>query len=119
MQGEQPWEDQKIGGSCPPIKTEKGWLHIYHGVSSADGAYRAGAVMLDLKNPAVIIARTKGFILEPEFDFEVKGYYTGCVFPTANVVKDNVLYVYYGAADKYVCAATAPFDQFVEDLMLI
>jgi beta-1,2-mannobiose phosphorylase / 1,2-beta-oligomannan phosphorylase len=117
MQGKQTWEDAKIGSSCPPIKTSKGWLHIYHGVSGADGAYRAGAVMLDLKNPAKIIARTKDFIMEPEFDFEIKGYYTGCVFPTANVVKDNVLYVYYGAADKYICLATVPFDQFIDDLM--
>ena len=117
MQGEQPWEDKKIGGSCPPIKTDKGWLHIYHGVSSADDAYRVGAVMLDLENPAKIIARTKNCIMEPEFDFEVKGHYTGCVFPTANVVKDGVLYVYYGAADKYVCVATAPFNEFIDKLM--
>ncbi|MCL2127803.1 MAG: hypothetical protein FWH38_06070 [Treponema sp.] len=117
MQGERPWEDKKIGGSCPPVKTGKGWLHIYHGVSSADDVYRAGAVMLDLNDPLKIIGRTADFIIEPEFDFEVNGHYSGCVFPTANVVKDNVLYVYYGAADKYVCAATAPLDKFLSDLV--
>ena len=118
MQGEQPWENMKIGGGCPPVRTDKGWLFIYHGVSAEDGVYRAGAVMLDLENPAEITGRTKEFIMEPEYDFEINGCYAGCVFPTANAVKDNVLYVYYGAADKYVCVATAVFDQFIEDLMM-
>jgi len=116
MQGKEPWESKKIGGSCPPIKTHRGWLHIYHGVGK-DDVYRVGAVMLDLKNPAKIIARTKDFIMEPEFDFETKGFYNGCVFPTANVVKDNTLFVYYGAVDKYICVATAPYDKFINDMM--
>ena len=100
MQGEQWWEDAKIGGSCPPIKTDAGWLHLYHGVASKDKAYRVGAVLLDLDRPDKIIARTKDFIMEPEFPHETDGYYNGCVFPTGNVVKDGILYVYYGAADK-------------------
>jgi len=117
MQGEQWWENAKIGGSCPPIKTEFGWLHLYHGVASKDKAYRVGAILLDLEHPSKILARTKDFIMEPGLPFETDGYYNGCVFPTGNVVKDNILYVYYGAADKYICVATTPLPQLLNYLL--
>jgi len=116
MQGEQAWEFKKIGGSCPPIKTEKGWLHIYHGVCK-DNIYRVGAVMLDLQYPTKILGRTKDFIMEPETEFEKKGIIPNVVFPSGNVVKDNVLYVYYGCADKYVGVATAQLDKLIDDLL--
>lgn len=110
------WESKKIGGSCPPIKTEDGWFFIYHGVSAEDHSYRVGAMLLDLEDPRKILAITEDFILEPEFDYEKKGYYNGCVFPTANVVVDGTLYVYYGAADKFVCVATCDFQELVNHI---
>ena len=106
MQGEEDWEDKKIGGSTPPLKTKDGWLVLYHGVSSKDDAYRVGAVLLDLKDPSKILARTKEFLMEPEEPYETNGYYNGCVFPTAIINKDGLLYIYYGAGDKVVCLAT-------------
>jgi predicted GH43/DUF377 family glycosyl hydrolase len=117
MKGETWWESKKIGGSCPPIRTPYGWFHIYHGVSEKDHTYRVGAVILDLNDPRKIIARTPEPIFEPEAWYETKGVYEGCVFPTGNVVKDGILYVYYGAADKYVGVATAPFDRLLEEMM--
>lgn len=92
------WEE-KIGGSTPPIKTSKGWLMLYHGVESGGlGYYRVGAMLLDSNNPTRIIGKTPLPILEPETEFETKGYYNGCVFPTGNVIVDGTLFVYYGAA---------------------
>ncbi len=117
MESKYWWESKKIGGSCPPIKTKYGWFHIYHGVCKDDESYRVGAVLLDLEDPRKIIARTADPIMAPEFDYEVKGFYNGCVFPTGNVVKDGTLYVYYGAADKFVCVATANFDQLLDFMM--
>lgn len=117
MQGEEWWATKKMGGSCPPIKTRYGWFHLYHGVCEKDGSYRVGAVLLDLNDPTVILARTKECLLEPETEYEKSGYYNGCVFPTGNVVKDGVLYVYYGAADKYVCVATADFEELLSYLV--
>lgn len=117
MEGKYWWESKKIGGSCPPIKTDKGWFMIMHGVSKDDDTYRVGAVLMDLENPSKIIARTKEPIMEPEFDYEIKGLYNGCVFPTGNVVKDGILYVYYGAADKYVCVATCNFTDLINDML--
>ncbi len=59
------------------------------------------------------IDRAKEPILEPEDACELSGVYSGCVFPTGNVIVDGTLYVDYGAADKYVCGATGEFDAFV------
>lgn len=117
MKGEYWWESKKIGGSCPPIKTEYGWFMIMHGVSKKDDSYRVGAILMDLNDPEKIIARTKEPIMEPEFDFETKGLYNGCVFPTGNVVKDDILYVYYGAADKFVCVATCKFSELLQAMI--
>ncbi len=111
------WEDKKIGGSTPPLRTKAGWLHLYHGVSTKDDAYRVGAVLLDLDDPTKIIARTKDFLMEPEFEYETSGYYNGCVFPTANCIVDDTLFIYYGAADKYVCVATCDVNELVDYLL--
>lgn len=118
MEGiEGTWEE-KIGGSTPPLRTDKGWLVIYHGVENGGtGYYRVGAVMLDLEDPTKVIARTKDFIMEPEFDYEIEGYYKGCVFPTGNVIIDDTIYVYYGGADKYVGLATANVNELVDFVM--
>ena len=111
------WEE-KIGGSTPPILTDEGWLVIYHGV--ADGGlsqYRVGAMLLDREDPLKVIARLPEPILEPEYEYETKGFYNGCVFPTGNVVVDGTLYVYYGAADKYVGVATCALDDLIQELL--
>jgi predicted GH43/DUF377 family glycosyl hydrolase len=111
------WEE-KIGGSSPPLRTDKGWLVLYHGVESGGfGYYRVGALLLDIENPLRILARTSEPILEPEFDYEINGYYKGCVFPCGNVIAGDTLYVYYGAADKYVGVATCPIKELMEYLL--
>lgn len=110
------WEE-KIGGGAPPILTDRGWLVIYHGV--ADGGlslYRAGALLLDRDHPLKVVARTPDPILEPDMPYETDGIYPGCVFPTANVVVNGTLYVYYGSADKYVGLATCRLDALLDHL---
>jgi len=103
---EHTWEE-KIGGSTPPLRTDAGWLLLYHGVDdSGRGYYRVGAALLDLENPLKVLGRTKECILEPEDTIETDGFYKGCVFPTGNVLLGDILYVYYGAGDRYVCLAT-------------
>lgn len=115
-QGQTDWESYKVGASCPPLKTEKGWLMIYHGVSAIDRVYRVGAFLLDLNDPRKIIARTRQPLMEPVHDYETKGFYNGCVFPTGNVIKGDTLYVYYGAADHYIGLATCSISQLLSEL---
>ncbi len=109
---EYEWEC-KVGGNTPPIKTEHGWLTIYHGVGK-DKMYRLGALLLDLEDPTVVLCRTKDWILEPQADHEINGPYKGVVFPCGNVVIDGTFFLYYGGADKYVGVATAPMDELMD-----
>ncbi len=110
------WEAGKIGGGAPPIKTDKGWLHLYHGVG-ADARYYAGAMLLDLEDPRMVLHRTPDPVLVPEFDFECKGIYKGICFPCGNVVIDGKLIVYYGGADQYVGAAYCALNELLDHLL--
>lgn len=102
---EKSWEAVKIGAGPSPIKTNYGWLLLYHGVGQ-DHTYRAGAALLDLKEPWKVIARTPDPILEPEEPYEREGDVPNVVFPEGMVVIDDELIVFYGAADKVCCVAT-------------
>ena len=115
--GKEAWEDEKIGASCPPIKTDKGWLLIYHGVASKDKAYRVGAMLLDISNPKKIITKTKDFLMEPEYPFETEGFYSGCVFPTGIVEVKDEYYIYYGAGDQCICLATINKKELLSHLL--
>ena len=82
------WDYRRAGAGPPPIKTKKGWLLFYHGVieKNADAPvivsgssivkviskYEVGAVLLDLKNPRKIIAKSNGPILAPTENYERK-----------------------------------------------
>jgi predicted GH43/DUF377 family glycosyl hydrolase len=110
------WENQKIGGNTPPIKTENGWLTIYHAVGK-EGHYRLGAILLDLEEPSHIRYRGRDWILQPEQTYELEGYYPGVCFPCGKVVIDGTLFVYYGGADKYIGLATCPLAELLEYLL--
>ncbi len=113
---ELPWENGKIGGNTPPIKTDRGWLTIYHAVGT-EGHYRLGALLLDLEDPSIVLARTRDWILQPEEDYELQGFYPGVCFPCGSVVLNGTLFVYYGGADKYVGVATCPLDALLDDML--
>jgi predicted GH43/DUF377 family glycosyl hydrolase len=110
------WEASKLGVNTPPIKTEHGWLTIYHAVG-ADRFYRLGAVLLDLEDPSKVLHRTPDWLMEPEADYETDGYYPGACFPCGAVVIGQRLLVYYGAADKHCAVATCDFGDLVEHLL--
>ena len=64
------WEDNRIGGSAPPVRTDRGWLVLYHGVGNTNPAtrrviYRLGAMMLDLNDPRRVIARAPDLATVP------------------------------------------------------
>ncbi len=117
------WEDNRIGGSTPPIKTEHGWLVTYHGVENAYPAtrrviYRMSAVMLDLAEPTKVLARCPEPILEPTEYYEKFGVYIpNVVFPTGAVVKDGLVWIYYGVCDTAIAMATVGLDELVEHVM--
>jgi predicted GH43/DUF377 family glycosyl hydrolase len=115
MKSEYDWESYKIGAGPPPLKTEKGWLLIYHGVQ-LNRTYRAGAVLLDLEEPWKVIARTASPILEPETEYECVGDMPNVVFPQGAVVLSEDLHVFYGGADKVCSVAKINLKKFIGGL---
>ncbi|MFQ5645799.1 MAG: glycoside hydrolase family 130 protein [bacterium] len=103
------WDRLKVGAGVPPIKTEEGWLEIYHGVYSPSeeapmGVYCAGAALFDLEDPSRLIARAPEPIISPTEDYETlkggkKGYLANVVFPTGIIRQGDDLLIYCGAAD--------------------
>ncbi len=110
------WEGTKIGANTPPLRTEAGWLILYHGVSEADRYYRIGAMLLDLEDPTVVRHRTPDWLMEPTEPWEREGYYNGVVFPCGAVVLDGRLHVYYGGGDIHCGLATCDLAALVEHL---
>lgn len=108
-----------IGGGCPPIETEHGWLLIYHGVHDTPKGYvySACAALLDLDNPFKEIARLPYALFKPELDWELKGEVNNVVFPTGTALFNDTLYIYYGAADKRIACASVSLKELVNELV--
>ena len=102
----QEWYGAKTGIVCPPFKTDKGWLLLFHGVSSVDNEYRLGYMVLDISNPAKVLHVSEFPILEATEKYERFGIVNNVVFSCGAVIKDNELFVYYGGADKVICLAS-------------
>lgn len=111
------WEGAKVGLNTVPIKSRYGWFVLYHGVSSIDREYRLGGLLLDLEHPVNVLAATDYPILEPTTLFERKGIVDNVVFPCGNIVKDGILFVYYGGADRVIGVATIPFEVLLTYLL--
>ncbi len=111
------WDEMKIGPGAPPIKTKQGWLNIYHGVfPTMDGSvYRLGVALHDLEDPSKIIAVGDKWILQPEEEYEISGYVHNVVFTCAAVPEeDGTVIIYWGGADKVMCAGTTTIDQLID-----
>ena len=111
------WEGLKIGAAATPLKTEKGWLLLYHGVDSKS-VYRVGAMLLDLNNPRKVIARTKNPVMQPQEHYEKFGLViNNTVFPTANLIHNGEIYIYYGCCDTCISLATVSLDEMLENVI--
>jgi predicted GH43/DUF377 family glycosyl hydrolase len=111
------WDSSKVGISGPPIKTKDGWLLFYHGVSKRHNTYRIGAVLLDLHDPTLVLARSTDPVFEPTEDYEKIGIVNNVVFPCGHVVEKGKIYLYYGGADKVVGVASCKLSDIVEPLV--
>jgi beta-1,2-mannobiose phosphorylase / 1,2-beta-oligomannan phosphorylase len=109
-----------IGGGCPPIETEIGWLLIYHGVHDTikGYVYSACAALLDIENPQKEIARLPYALFKPEHEWELKGEVNNVCFPSGSLVVHDTLYIYYGAADERVACASLSISELLKELML-
>jgi predicted GH43/DUF377 family glycosyl hydrolase len=102
------WDAQKIGISPPPLKTDHGWLILYHGVrNTASGSiYRLGLALLDLENPRRVLKRSREWVFGPVETYERFGDVADVVFPCGWTLADDEIRLYYGAADTSIGLAT-------------
>jgi len=111
------WDEMKIGPGATPIKTDKGWLNIYHGVfeTMSGVVYRLGVALHELKDPSIIIGVADEWILQPEDPWEITGYVTNVVFTCGAVAEDDgSVKIYWGGADSVMCVGTAHINDLVD-----
>lgn len=110
-----------VGGGCPPIETKEGWLIIYHGVHDTISGYvySACAALFELDNPQIEIARLPYALFSPSESWELKGEVNNVCFPSGAVVIDDILNIYYGAADERISLATIPINQLITELLTL
>jgi beta-1,2-mannobiose phosphorylase / 1,2-beta-oligomannan phosphorylase len=106
-----------VGAGAPPVPTEAGLLFFFHERRS-DGSYASFAALLD---PATgeAVSRLPEPILEPELDWERNGDVGNVVFVQGAHRTGDTLYLIYGAADRYVGAATASVAHLLDALAAV
>ena len=110
------WDSARVGAGAAPIKTEAGWLQIYHG-ADAQHRYCLGAVLLDLENPAKVLARSEEPLLEPVQDYETRGFFGNVVFTNGHLIDGDTITMYYGASDEVICGATLSVADILSTLL--
>ncbi len=102
-----------------PLKTKEGWLVIYSHIqdySTNNKIFGIEALLLDLKNPAKIIGRTRHPILVPEETYEKYGQVASVIFPSGSLIRDKKLWIFYGAADTTSCVAEVKLENLLRSM---
>lgn len=111
------WDSARVGAGAAPVKTDKGWLEIYHGANEAN-QYCLGAFLMDLQDPSKVIARTEGPIMVPSESYELTGFFGNVVFTNGHILQPDgdTITIYYGASDEVVCGARFSINEILARL---
>ncbi len=109
------WDCARVGAGAAPIKTEEGWLEIYHG-ADFNHRYCLGALLLDLNDPSKVIARSEEPIMEPIAAYEQTGFFGNVVFTNGHLVDGDTITMYYGASDEVICKAELSISEILNVL---
>lgn len=109
-------KELKNGQGPAPLKTEKGWLHLAHGVRNCAAGLRyvLYLFMTDLEDPSKVIARPGGYFMAPEGEERI-GDVSNVLFANGWIrnEKDEV-FIYYGSSDTRMHVATSDIDRLVD-----
>ena len=108
--------EAKNGAGAVPNKTEKGWLHIAHGVrnTAAGLRYVIYAFATDLKDPSKVIAEPSGMLIGPR-EGERVGDVSNVVFTNGAIARENGdVYIYYASSDTRMHVATTTVDRLID-----
>lgn len=111
----RPEDHVEVG--APPIKTKYGWLLIYSYIRnyfSDKRLFTIEAVLLDLRDPSKIIARTNYALLAPKEEYERYGIVPNTIFPSGALLNKDELSIYYGATDTTIALATGKLDSLIK-----
>jgi len=125
-----PFCNRKNGPAGQPIKTDRGWLTLFHAVhydpdtvypswrdETWHKLYCVGIMMLDLEEPWRIVGLSREPLMVPEapYDYETDGCRSYTIFPCATILEDDgTVRIYYGACDTVVALATARLDDLID-----
>ena len=107
----RPWEFIQIGNCGSPLETDKGWIVLTHGVGPMR-QYCIGALLLDLENPAKIIARLEEPLLSPREE-EREGYVPNVVYTCGAIIHNNELVIPYAMSDIMTGIATVNVSELI------
>lgn len=108
--------EAKNGAGAVPIKTEKGWIHIAHGVrnTAAGLRYVIYVFATDISDPTKVIAEPSGFYIAP-LGAERVGDVSNVVFTNGAIVRENgEVYIYYASSDTRLHVAATTIDRLVD-----
>ena len=122
-----PYANDKIGPTASPIRTERGWLTLFHAVDREEDRgkngweptwkkrYTAGLMLLDLNDPSKVLSVYKEPLIAPDRPVETdEGFRENVIFPCGMLLEDDgEVKIYYGASDTCVCLATARLDDLL------
>ena len=106
----------KNGAGAVPIKTERGWIHIAHGVRNTAWGLRYVIYIFAtaLEDPTKVIAEPSGFFIAP-YELEIIGDVGNVAFTNGAIARDNGdVYIYYATADTRLHVATTTIDQLID-----
>ncbi len=108
--------EAKNGAGATPIKTDKGWIHIAHGVrnTAAGLRYVIYAFATDLNDPSKVIAEPSGMLIGPR-EWERVGDVSNVVFTNGAIARENGdVYIYYASSDTRMHVATTTIDKLID-----
>lgn len=109
------WDSVRVGAGAAPILTKEGWLEIYHGADEHH-RYCLGAVLLDIDDPTIVLARSAEPIFAPDAPYEQTGFFGNVVFTNGHIIDGDKLLMYYGASDEVICGAFLSINEILQSL---
>ena len=90
---------------------------LYHG-ADADNCYCLGALLLDLEQPWIVLARSTAPLMAPTEAYEKTGFFGNVIFTNGHLVDGDAITMYYGASDEVICGATLSIESILAGLRL-
>ncbi|MCC6496850.1 MAG: glycosylase [Propionibacteriaceae bacterium] len=107
-----PWQILQVGNASPPLETEHGWLVVTHGVGLMR-TYSLGAMLLDLEDPTVVLAKLERPLLPPVAH---GGYVPNVVFTCGAIIQGGRLFIPYGIGDLEISVASLDVQELIGEM---